>query len=95
MFELNDKVIIKKNNLRGTVIDVSEYLDGIVYTVESDTKGLRDDADYNIPWPEYECKENDIIKAQSINNLKNVFHKESLHKERLFIRSDHLTVIVK
>lgn len=63
MFELNDKVIIKKNNLRGTVIDVSEYLDGIVYTVESDTKGLRDDADYNIPWPEYECKENDIIKA--------------------------------
>lgn len=63
MFELNDKVIIKKNNLRGTVIDVSEYLGGIVYTVESDTKGLRDDADYNIPWPEYECKENDIIKA--------------------------------
>lgn len=63
MFELNDKVIIKKNNLRGTIIDVSEYLDGIVYTVESNTKELRDDADYNIPWPEYECKENDIIKA--------------------------------
>ena len=36
MFELNDKVIIKKNNLRGTVIDVSEYLDGIVYTVEKE-----------------------------------------------------------
>jgi hypothetical protein len=65
-FEMNDKVIIKKNNLRGTVIDIWEYPDGIVYTVESDTIGLRDDADYNIPWPEYECREEDLEPAVDI-----------------------------
>lgn len=62
-FELYEHVRIKKNGLIGQVIDIADGKTGPVYTVESDTKGRRDDADYPGEWPLYHCKETEIEKA--------------------------------
>lgn len=59
-FELYDHVKIKKNGVVGHIIDISEGKSGTVYTVESNTKGKRDDADYPSEWPLYDCKRNEI-----------------------------------
>lgn len=62
MFTLFDKVKIKKNNIIGTIIDISEINGQKKYIVESDEKSKRDDADYDIEWPEFDCTDDDLIK---------------------------------
>ena len=59
MFELYEKARIKKNGLIGTIVDISESNGEKTYTVESDTKGKRDDG-YGGDYPIYWCKENEI-----------------------------------
>lgn len=61
-FELYDHVKIKRNGVAGQIIDIVDGKDGTVYTVESDTKGKRDDADYPSEWPMYDCKSDEITK---------------------------------
>ena len=62
MFDLFDHVKIKKNGVKGQIIDITKSANGTVYTVESDTKGKRDDADYPSEWPLYDCKADEITK---------------------------------
>ncbi len=53
MFSLNDKVIIIKNGLVGTVVDVSED-DGVIqYIVESDTP--YSEGGYGGKWKLFDC----------------------------------------
>lgn len=61
MFEIYEHVRIKKNDLVGTIVDISNSNTGKIYIVESDTKGKRDDG-YGGEYPLYWCKENDIEK---------------------------------
>lgn len=61
-FELYDHVKIKRNGVVGQIIDITEGKNGAVYTVESDTKGKRDDADYPSEWSMYDCKADEIAK---------------------------------
>lgn len=58
MFELYEKVLIKSKNIIGTIIDIHNN----IYTVESDTKGRRNDG-YGGEWPIFECLEHDLLKA--------------------------------
>lgn len=62
MFDLYDHVKIKKNGVTGQIIDITKGANGTVYTVESDTKGKRADADYPSEWPLYDCKSDEITK---------------------------------
>lgn len=62
-FELYEHVRIKKNNVTGQIIDITSGENGTVYTVESDTKGKRADADYPGEWPLYDCKSTEIDKV--------------------------------
>lgn len=62
MFDLYDHVKIKKNGVAGQIIDIRKGTNGTVYTVESDTKGKRADADYPSVWPLYECKSDEITE---------------------------------
>ena len=62
MFELYEHVRIKKNDLIGTIIDISESDDEKVFIVESDVKGKRNDG-YGGDYPIYWCKEDEIIKV--------------------------------
>ena len=61
-FELYDHVKVKRNGVVGQIIDITEGKNGAVYTVESDTKGKRADADYPSEWPMYYCKSDDMTK---------------------------------
>lgn len=61
MFELFEKVRIKKISLPGTIVDISDDGDGKTFVVESDVKGKRDDG-YGGDYPLYWCKENEIEK---------------------------------
>lgn len=61
MFELFEKVKIKSKNLIGTIVDISGDPNDLNITVESDTKGYRDDG-YGGVWPLFDCKENDLEK---------------------------------
>lgn len=62
MFELYEHVKIKRNGIVGQIIDITEGENGAIYTVESDTKGKRSDADYPSEWPMYDCKSDEIVK---------------------------------
>lgn len=62
MFELYERVRIKKNNLIGTIVDISEADDGKTFIVESDVKGKRNDG-YGGDYPLYWCKEDEILKV--------------------------------
>ncbi len=63
-FKLYDHVRIKKNGLYGQIIDITSGKNGaLLYTVESDTKGYRDDSDYPGVWPMYNCIGTEIEKA--------------------------------
>lgn len=59
MFELYEKVRIKKNGYIGTIVDISESNGEKTYVVESDIKGKRDDG-YGGDYPLYWCNENEI-----------------------------------
>ena len=59
MFELYEHVRIKKNDLIGTIIDISESDDEKIFIVESDVKGKRNDG-YGGDYPIYWCKEDEI-----------------------------------
>lgn len=59
-FEMFDHVRIKKNGLIGQIVDIINSKSGPEYTVESDVKGERDDADMPSEWPLYFCKQNEI-----------------------------------
>lgn len=61
-FELYDHVKINRNGVIGQIVDISEGKAGTLYTVESDTKGKRDDADYPSEWPMYDCKSDELTK---------------------------------
>lgn len=61
-FELYDHVKISRNGVIGQIVDIMEGKTGTLYTVESDTKGMRDDADYPSEWPMYDCKSNELTK---------------------------------
>lgn len=64
-FKLYDHVIIKKNRLLGQIIDI-HCTNGItIYTVESDHKGDRIDADYHSEWPLFVCRVDDIEHCHS------------------------------
>ena len=63
MFELYERVKVKKNGVTGEIIDIAELENGTIYTVESDTKGERSDSDYPSEWPMYDCKANEIEKV--------------------------------
>ena len=60
--ELYDRVKIKSNGVVGTVVDVAELASGKLYTVESDTKGIREDAIIPSEWALYHCGKDDIEK---------------------------------
>lgn len=62
-FELYERVKIKKNDVVGQIIDITKRENGTVYTVESETKGNRADADYPGEWPLYDCKSTEIDKV--------------------------------
>lgn len=62
MFDLYDHVKIKKNGVTGQIVDIRKGASGTVYTVESDTKGNRADADYSSEWPLYDCKPDEITE---------------------------------
>ena len=61
-FELYDRVRVKKNDVVGQIIDITNNGMGTVYTVESEVKGKRSDADYPSEWPLYDCMANEITK---------------------------------
>lgn len=62
MFELYDHVRIKKNNLIGTIVDISESDGEKTFIVESDVKGRRNDG-YGGDYPLYWCNEDEISKV--------------------------------
>lgn len=59
MFNLYDKVLIKSKSVKGTIIDIMRNEHGVKITVESDTKGYREDA-YGGIFPIFDCDENDL-----------------------------------
>lgn len=62
MFDLFDKVVIKKNGVIGTIVDVSESDGRSIFIVESDEKGKRNDG-YGGIFPLFDCTIDDIEKA--------------------------------
>lgn len=62
MFKLYDRVRIKKNDLIGTIVDISESEDETTFIVESNVKGRRDDG-YGGDYPLYWCNEDDITEV--------------------------------
>lgn len=62
MFELYEHVRIKKNDLIGTIVDISKTDDEKLFIVESDVKGKRDDG-YGGDYPLYWCKEDEIAEV--------------------------------
>lgn len=62
MINLFDKVMIKSENLIGTVVDI-RYSDGkTIFTVESDVEGEIKGRDGGI-FPLFDCLENEIESA--------------------------------
>ena len=62
-FELYDRVRIKRNGVVGQIIDVTNAGTETVFTVESETKGKRPDADYPSEWPLYDCAADEITNV--------------------------------
>ncbi len=62
MFNLYEHVRIKKNNLMGTIVDISECDGEKIFIVESDVKGKRGDG-YGGDYPLYWCKEDEILNV--------------------------------
>lgn len=62
MFDLFEKVMIKKNGVKGTIVDISESNGSLVFIVESDEKGKRNDG-YGGVFPLFDCTIDDIEKA--------------------------------
>ena len=60
MFNLFDKVRIKRNGIVGTIIDKTVINGKTEYIVESDTKGEIDGA-YGGIWPEFDCVDEDLV----------------------------------
>ena len=60
MFELYDKVRIKKEMITGIIVDISNIDGNPVYTVESDSEGLT--KGYGGKWKLFDCHEKDIEK---------------------------------
>lgn len=63
MFNLFDKVKIKRNSIVGTIIDKTVINGKTEYIVESDTKGQMDGA-YGGIWPEFDCVDEDLIAVR-------------------------------
>ena len=61
-FELYERVKVIRNGVIGQIIDIAKLDDSTVYTVESETPGKRDDADYPTDWPLYNCKSDEIVR---------------------------------
>ena len=61
-FELYERVKVNRNGVIGQIVDIAELKSGTVYTVESETKGRRDDSDYPSEWPMYNCKADEMTK---------------------------------
>lgn len=59
MINLFDKVLIKSENLIGTVVDIRDGSGKTVFTVESDAEGEIDGRDGGI-FPLFDCLENEI-----------------------------------
>lgn len=59
MINLFDKVLIKSENLIGTVVDIRDSSGKTVFTVESDTEGEIDGRDGGI-FPLFDCLESEI-----------------------------------
>ena len=62
VYEMFEHVTVKRNGLKGQIVDIIHGKNGIEYTVESDIMGWRDDADYPSEWPLYFCREDEIEK---------------------------------
>ena len=66
MFNLFDKVKIKRNGIVGTIIDKTVINGKTEYIVESDTKGEIDGA-YGGIWPEFDCVDEDLVAVRQEN----------------------------
>lgn len=64
MFEMFDKVKIKSKDLIGTIVDIRESQNTVIYTVESDVKGKRSDG-YGGIYPLFDCTEYEITKVET------------------------------
>jgi hypothetical protein len=62
-FALGDPVIIRSNNLEGTVINIKETENGKIYVVEQDSK-INPDDDYGDNWPVFYCTQDEIEKGE-------------------------------
>lgn len=62
MFELYEKVRIKKNGIIGTIIDKTTIGGEVKYIVESNKKGKIEGA-YGGDWPEYDCTDKDLERV--------------------------------
>ncbi len=63
MFELYDKVRIKKEMVTGIIVDISNIDGNPMYTIESDTEGLS--KGYGGKWKLFDCHEEDIEKISA------------------------------
>ena len=64
MFDMNDKVLIKKTGIVGTVVDVSEDNGAPLYVVESDTP--YSEGGYGGKWKLYDCRAEEITRAGAL-----------------------------
>lgn len=62
MFKLNDKVLIKSENIIGTIVDIDNTYSKVKYIVESDTEGEIEGRPGGI-WPLYDCFDGDIERV--------------------------------
>lgn len=59
MFELGDKVRIKSNSVIGTIVDIADIAGKLLFTVESDSKGITEG--YGGDWKLFDCNEEDLV----------------------------------
>lgn len=60
-YYLNDKVLIKDKNIKGTVVDIININGKDIITVESDEKSKNDESNIGGIWKLYECEEKELI----------------------------------
>lgn len=62
-FDLFDRVLIRKKNVTGVIVDIYPEDGQSVYTVQSDKRGYVNDPEaYNGDFPLYDCKEDQLEK---------------------------------